>query len=81
MKTLDETIKGFECCEEINCAECPYANWDKKEWRCDPSDKDDDALYFLKNYKEMVDGFTGVIVQYKEIFKMIIDEAENENAR
>ena len=53
MRTLDEVIKGFECCKEINCAECPYANWDKKEWRCNPTDKDDDALYYLKEFKRI----------------------------
>ena len=54
MKTLDEVIKGIECCKEINCAECPYANWDNTDIvRCDPSDKEDDALIYLKSYMLM----------------------------
>lgn len=49
MKTLNEVIRGFECCNSINCAECPYANWSNTDVvRCDPTDKDDDALHYLK---------------------------------
>lgn len=53
MKTLDEVIKGFECCNSINCAECPYANWDNTDVvRCDPTNKDDDALHYLKAFRD-----------------------------
>ena len=40
-----------------------------------------DALHYLKAYQEMVDGIVNIIVQYKETFKMIIEEYEDENAR
>lgn len=46
------------------------------ERRCDVPMYKDDALYYMKAYKEMIDSFIGVVVQYKEFFKMIIDEAE-----
>ena len=53
MKTLDEVIHGYECCLAINCAECPYANWNNTDVvRCDPTDKDDDALHYLKEYSQ-----------------------------
>lgn len=52
MKTLDEVIKGFECCQEINCAECPYANWDNTDVvHCNDTKKDDDALHYLLEYR------------------------------
>ena len=53
MKTLDEVIHGYECCLAINCAECPYVNWNNTDVvRCDPTDKDDDALHYLKEYRQ-----------------------------
>lgn len=53
MKTLDEVIKGFKCCQEINCAECPYANWDNTDVvHCNDTKKEDDALYYLKHLKD-----------------------------
>ena len=56
MKTLDEVIKGFECCNSINCAECPYANWDNTDVvRCNDTEKEDDALHYLKELRHILD--------------------------
>ena len=61
MKTLDEVIRGFECCEEINCAECPYANWDNTDVvHCNDTKKEDDALHYLKTYKDDKDDLTAL---------------------
>lgn len=53
MKTLDEVIKGFECCKEVGCGECPYKILfdDDSHVPCDQFEKDDDALQWLKGYK------------------------------
>ena len=52
MKTLDEVIKGFVCCQEINCAECPYANWDNTDVvHCNDTEKEDDAFHYLWEYR------------------------------
>ncbi len=67
MKTLDEVIKGFECCQEINCAECPYANWDNTDIvRCDPMDKEDDALHYLKAFRDAKDALETEKDRYAE---------------
>ena len=53
MKTLDEVIKGFECCKSIECKECPYRILfnDDSHVPCDQFEKDDDALHYLKEYR------------------------------
>ena len=53
MKTLDEVIKGFECCKEVGCGECPYKILfdDDSYVPCDQFEKDDDALQWLKGYR------------------------------
>ena len=53
MRTLDEVIKGFECCKEVGCGECPYKILfdDDSHVPCDQFEKDDDALQWLKGYK------------------------------
>ena len=84
MKTLDEVIRGFECCNAINCAECPYANWDNTDAvRCDPSDKDDDALHYLKAYKEDRNELTALRAYWAEMQKDARQKAEvtDEDAR
>ena len=54
MKTLDEVIKGFECCENTDCGNCPYKILfnDDSHVPCDQFSKDEDALYYLKEYRE-----------------------------
>lgn len=68
MRTLDEVIDWYENRKAVLTGK---ATRDEME---------ENILYYLKAYKEMVDSFVGVVVQYKELFKMIIDEAENEKA-
>lgn len=53
MKTLDEVIKGFECCQNVECNECPYKILinDDTHVPCDQLEKDEDALHYLKEYK------------------------------
>ena len=82
MKTLDEVIDALERCSkpQFDCAGCPYED-DEAETGCHPEDRDADMLYYLKAYKEMVYGVVNVICQYKETFKKIIEDCENENAR
>ena len=45
MKTIDELIKKFEICNELEnlCSECPYI---EERCSCDP-----DALHYLKTYQ------------------------------
>lgn len=38
-----------------------------------------DAIYYLKAYKEMVDSIVSILCQYKETFKAIIEDIENED--
>ena len=67
MKTLDEVIKGFQCCQEINCAECPYANWDNTDVaRCNDTEKEDDALHYLWEYREKQRGYEIALEQLLE---------------
>ena len=83
MKTLGEVIDAMERCSKphyFDCTGCPYED-DDAETGCHSDDRDADALYYLKAYKEMVDGIVNIICQYKETFKMIIEECENENSR
>ena len=57
MKTLDEVIKGVECCKEVGCGECPYKILfdDDSHVPCDQFEKDDDALQWLKGYKAHIE--------------------------
>lgn len=57
MRTLDEVIKGFECCKEVGCGECPYKILfdDDSHVPCDQFEKDDDALQWLKGYKAHIE--------------------------
>ena len=77
MKTLDEVIKAMNWCTDLDqsgCNACPYA--DSDQIICFK----DDALYYLKNYKELMDGIMNVIIEHKETFKAIIEDCENEDA-
>ena len=53
MKTLDEVIKGFECCENTDCDNCPYKILfnDDSHVPCNQFSKDEDALYYLREWK------------------------------
>lgn len=55
MKSLDEVIKGMECCyihqEEPNCSECPY-KFKEKYGSC--GDQKLDALHYLKEYQKIL---------------------------
>ena len=81
MKTLDEVIKGFECCQEINCAECPYANWDNTDVaRCNDTNKEDDALHYLKAFRDAKDALDTERERYAEAVKNC-EVAENKYKR
>ena len=56
MKTLDEVIKGFECCENTDCDNCPYKILfnDDSYVPCDQFSKDEDALHYLKEYRAIL---------------------------
>lgn len=56
MKTLDEVIKGFECCENIDCGNCPYKILinDDIHVPCDQFSKDEDALHYLREYQKIL---------------------------
>ena len=57
MRTLDEVIKGFECCKEVGCNDCPYKILfdDDSHVPCDQFEKDDDALQWLKGYQKHIE--------------------------
>ena len=61
MKTLDEVIKAFEICGyDTFCKKCPYAvnvaphPYSHEDYRCSEG-KDDDALHYLKELRDMTD--------------------------
>ena len=53
MKTLDEVIKAFECCEngepDSNCKECSYIGIG---FCC--LERKNDVLHYLKEYRDMI---------------------------
>lgn len=67
MKTLDEVIKGFECCENTDCGNCPYKILfnDDSHVPCDQFSKDEDALYYLKEYREKQYELSAIFDQYQ----------------
>lgn len=54
MKTLNEVIKAFECCEhgepDSNCEECSYAGIGSCYL-----ERENDALFYLKEYRLVVE--------------------------
>ena len=57
MKTLDEVIKAYEICLNINetsCRDCPYTEFNAEgKWACSLcGDCTEDALHYLKELKE-----------------------------
>ena len=56
MKTLDEVIKSFELsCGNKNCSECPYDDECYDHHVCECYERQDDALYYLKEYKASIE--------------------------
>ena len=55
MKTLDEVIRAYECCQNVECDECPFKILfnDDSHVPCDQFSKDEDALHYLKEYREV----------------------------
>lgn len=61
MRTLDQVIKAFEICGyDTFCKKCPYAvnvaphPYSHEDYRCSEG-KDDDALHYLKELRDMTD--------------------------
>ena len=54
MKTLDEVIYSLEGCGHIDCDDCPYHYEDEKIEVDDCSQSYKDALFYLKEYKDML---------------------------
>lgn len=57
MKSLDEVIKAYEICLNINetsCRDCPYTEFNAEgKWACSLcGDCIEDALHYLKKYRE-----------------------------
>lgn len=60
MKTLDEVIKAYEIClndNETSCHDCPYTEFNAEgKWACSLcGDCTEDALHYLKEYREKHD--------------------------
>lgn len=73
MKTLEETI---EMVQESHDA-IRSGGWLDS---CGLTDDElDSVLYYLENYKKFVDSVVNIIVAYKDAFKTIIEEIENED--
>ena len=58
MKALDEVIKAYEICLNINetsCRDCPYTEFNAEgKWACSLCGEcTSDALYYLKAYKNL----------------------------
>lgn len=64
-KSLGAVISGYEKCAELSCSGCPYLRSEDPKL-CDPSDKDDDALYYLKEYKTEQDHLAKEIEYYQK---------------
>ena len=60
MKTLDEVIKAMESCNchDFVCHQCPYYD-DDDEVGCRSDDKEEDALHYLKEYREKLNILRG----------------------
>ena len=57
MKTLDEVIKAYEICLNINetsCRDCPYTEFNAEgKWACSLcGDCTEDVLHYLKEYRD-----------------------------
>ena len=60
MKSLDEVIKAYEICLNINetsCRDCPYTEFNAEgKWACSLcGDCTEDALHYLKVLKDILD--------------------------
>ena len=76
MKTLDELIKSYEC---IGCEGCAYLDDCFDHHTCECPDRDNDALQYLKNYREMIDSLAKAIIEaYEKIKPLIEDENETD---
>ena len=80
MKTLDEVIKAYEQCAksdwEEGCGDCAYRNEKCGSCKCV---RNDDALHYLKEYRDMIEKLTKAIVDAYEYIKPLIEE-KNEDA-
>lgn len=55
MKKIEDVIKAYECKKSIEdkCNECPYITECDDKYHCECEARDDDALYYLKEYREL----------------------------
>ena len=65
MKTLDEVIKAYEICLNINetsCRDCPYTEFNAEgKWACSLCGNcTEDVLQYLKAYREDKDDLTAL---------------------
>lgn len=67
MIPIKDVIKGFECCENIDCGNCPYKILfnDDSHVPCDQFSKDEDALHYLKEYADLMDKIERTFVERK----------------
>lgn len=76
-KSLDAVIRGFEVCENLDCDLCPYNKHDfPKEYlqgNCDSEDKDNDALYYLKEYKEQQNSLEKEIAYWRKQNEVVVN--------
>ena len=64
MKKIEDVIKAYECKKSIEdkCNECPYFSECDDKYHCECEARDDDALYYLKEYREL----TKELVEWNE---------------
>lgn len=74
MKTLDEVISAYELCSEGKCEECLYRQiaTNLGYVPCDPTERDADALHYLKAHKNQQDFYDDGIKRTTEM----IDKCE-----
>ena len=79
-KSLDAVIRGYEACNALDCRICPYGT-DKYideygKCLCDPDDKDDDALYYLKEYRDQKNNLEKEIAYWKRQSQILVETIE-----
>ena len=76
MKKIEDVIKAYECKKSIEdkCNECPYFSECDDKYHCECEARDDDALYYLKEYSDDRKNFSEAISNCgKALNKYIMD--------
>ena len=79
MKSLDAVIRSYEVCKKLDCKICPYNNHDFPQLgeyasaNCDSENQDEDALYYLKEYKDRQNDLEKEIAYWQKQNDIVVD--------